>query len=331
MRLSIVGTFAPLAAVLMLACSSSDSSSPPASDLPNEAGAPVAGDGAATLQDIVATAEAAGTFKTLVAAVQAAGLVSTLQSPGPFTVFAPTDTAFAKLPSPLVTELTSAPYKTELALLLKYHVLSGATKAASLLGKTASVTSVEGAALSIDGTSGKVVINGTSTVTTADVAASNGVVHIIDTVLLPTIVDTATGYNDGTNTFTSLAGAVTSAGLGATLSGAGTFTVFAPTDAAFAALKTELGDTAYNAIVNDKTKLTKLLTFHVLPTEVFAADVKAGNVTTVEGSTLGVAVSGGKVSLADSTTTAAHVVLTDLPNRNGVIHVIDKVLVPADL
>ena len=285
----------------------------------------------ASTKDIVDTAVAAGSFKTLVAAVQAAGLESTLRGAGPFTVLAPDDAAFAKLPGFLVTKLTTAPYKTELALVLKYHVVAGKVPAADILGKMLEPASVEGAKLSIDGSNGKVVINGSTNVTTPDVAASNGVIHVIDGVLLPSIVDTAVGYDDGTTKFKSLVAAVTAAGLAPTLSGPGTFTVFAPSDAAFTALKTSLGDTAYNAILADQTKLAKILKYHVLATTVYSPQVTTSTPATVEGSTLGITVAGGAVTLADSTTTAANVVLTDIPNRNGVIHVIDKVLIPAGL
>ena len=277
------------------------------------------------------TAKEAGTFSKLTAAVEAAGLGDTLKQKGPFTIFAPTDAAFAKVPSFLLTELTSAPYKTELALILKYHVLAGSVKAADVLGKKQSVASVEGGKLSVDGSGGKVVINGGATVTTADVLASNGVIHVIDGVLLPTIVDTASGYDDGTTKFSTLVTAVVAADLGPTLSGPGTFTVFAPTDAAFAALKSAIGDAAFAAILADKAKLTKILTYHVLPATVFAKDVAAGDVATVEGAKIKIGVSCGSVTIGDSTSTPAKVLITDLPNSNGVIHVIDKVLLPPGL
>ncbi len=333
-KISFVAT---LALSSLVACSSSSSNGTP-TDAPDsgktgalDGGGSSPDDGGKAAADIVDTAVAAGSFQTLVAAVQAAGLENTLRSPGPFTVLAPTDTAFGKLPAGLVTNLTTAPYKTELGLILKYHVISGEVKAADLLGKKANPASVEGGKLSIDGTSGKVIINGGSTVTTPDVLASNGVIHVIDSVLLPTIVDTASGYDDGTTKFSSLVSSVVAADLATLLSGPGTFTVFAPSDAAFEALKAKLGATAYNAIVSDKAKLTKILKYHVLTQTVFAKDVASGSVPTAEGTSLTVTVAGGKVTLADSTTDTANVVLTDLPNSNGVIHVIDKVLVPADL
>ena len=130
--------------------------------------------------DIVDTAIAAGSFKTLVAAVQAADLVDTLKGPGPFTVFAPTDEAFAKLPPGTVDALLAD--KAKLTAILTYHVVEGNVGSAAVAGMT-EATTVNGATVKIDASSG-VKIND-ATVITADVAASNGVIHVIDTVLLP--------------------------------------------------------------------------------------------------------------------------------------------------
>jgi uncharacterized surface protein with fasciclin (FAS1) repeats len=278
--------------------------------------------------DIVDTAIANGNFTTLVSAVQGAGLEATLRGPGPFTVFAPTDAAFEKVPNFLVTKLVTAPYKGELGLILKYHVLSSSVKASDLLGRSSSASTVAGGKLAIDGTGGKVVINGAVNVTTPDVAAANGVIHVVDGVLLPSIVDTAVGYDDGTTKFSTLVTALTAAELVSTLSGAGSFTVFAPTDKAFADLKAALGDTAWSTILADKAKLQKILKYHVLATTVYAKDVAPGQVDTLEGSKLTVTASGSDLTIADSTPAKAKIGLTDLPTSNGVIHVIDKVLLP---
>ncbi|MBW3585308.1 MAG: fasciclin domain-containing protein [Cyanobacteria bacterium 0813] len=132
------------------------------------------------MADIVDTAVSAGSFTTLVAAVQAAGLVDTLKGPGPFTVFAPTDEAFAKLPQGTVESLLNDIPK--LTKILTYHVVSGKVMAADVVNLTSAKT-VEGSELKIDASNG-VKIND-SNVTTADVAADNGVIHIIDSVLLP--------------------------------------------------------------------------------------------------------------------------------------------------
>lgn len=136
-------------------------------------------------KDIVDTAVAAGSFTTLVAAVQAADLVETLKSAGPFTVFAPTDEAFAKLPAGTVEDLLKPENKAKLAAILTYHVIPGKVMAADLAGKTLNVKTVQGSELAIDATNGVKV--DAATVTTADVAASNGVIHIIDTVLMPAL------------------------------------------------------------------------------------------------------------------------------------------------
>lgn len=135
------------------------------------------------LHDIVDTAVAAGSFQTLVAAVTAAGLVDTLKGAGPFTVFAPSDDAFAKLPAGTVDDLVKPESKEKLTQILLLHVLSGKVTAADVTGKTLSPASVQGEALNVDGTHG-VTVNGAQVVT-PDIACSNGVIHVIDTVLLP--------------------------------------------------------------------------------------------------------------------------------------------------
>ena len=133
--------------------------------------------------DIVDTAVAAGNFKTLVAAVQAAGLVDTLKGKGPFTVFAPTDEAFAKLPAGTVEDLLKPENKEKLVGILTYHVIPGKVMSGDIAGKKADVATVQGSKLSVDATSGVKVDD--ASVTTADIEASNGVIHVIDTVVLP--------------------------------------------------------------------------------------------------------------------------------------------------
>lgn len=133
--------------------------------------------------DIVDTAVAAGSFKTLVAAVTAAGLVDTLKGAGPFTVFAPSDDAFAKLPAGTVESLVKPENKAKLAAILTLHVMAGKVMAADVAGKKLSPASVNGEALHVDGTNG-VTVNGAH-VTTADIVCTNGVIHVIDAVLLP--------------------------------------------------------------------------------------------------------------------------------------------------
>lgn len=134
--------------------------------------------------DIVDTAVAAGQFKTLAAALTAAGLVNTLKGPGPFTVFAPTDAAFAKLPAGTVQGLLKPENKAKLVSILTYHVVAGKVMSASLAGKTTEAKTVEGKTVKIVGKKGGVTVNGAKVVA-ADIAASNGVIHVIDTVLMP--------------------------------------------------------------------------------------------------------------------------------------------------
>ena len=134
-------------------------------------------------RDIVDTAVANGSFKTLVAAVKAAGLVDTLKSKGPFTVFAPTDSAFAKLPKGTIENLLKPENKSKLVAILKHHVLPGSVPSTSVVGKKLSPKTVNGTSLSIDGSMG-VMVSGAKVVV-ADVKASNGIIHAIDKVLLP--------------------------------------------------------------------------------------------------------------------------------------------------
>lgn len=133
--------------------------------------------------DIVDTAVAAGSFNTLVAAVQAGGLVDTLKGDGPFTVFAPTDESFAKLPLGTIDELLMPENKAALQSILTYHVIAGKVMSSDIAGKTMDVATVNGQTIAVNAANG-VMINNAS-VTTADVSASNGVIHVIDTVLLP--------------------------------------------------------------------------------------------------------------------------------------------------
>jgi len=134
-------------------------------------------------KDIVDTAVEAGSFETLVAAVKAADLVDTLKGEGPFTVFAPTDAAFAKLPEGTVEGLLEPENKDRLVAVLTYHVVPGKVMSSDIAGKQIEAETVEGSAVSIDATEG-VTIDG-ATVTTADIEASNGVIHVIDSVILP--------------------------------------------------------------------------------------------------------------------------------------------------
>ena len=135
------------------------------------------------LPDIVDTASAAGSFTTLVAAVQAAGLVDTLKGDGPFTVFAPTDEAFADLPEGTIESLLEAANKEQLVAILTYHVIPGKVMSADIAGKELMVVSVQGSKIEVNATSGMKVDD--ATVVTADIETSNGVIHVIDKVIMP--------------------------------------------------------------------------------------------------------------------------------------------------
>ena len=164
-----------LAALLLaLVCGSGPAAAIPAASQKNPA---------PSNKDIVSTAIAAGQFKTLVAALQAAGLVDTLKGAGPFTVFAPTDAAFAKLPAGTVESLLKPENKAKLTAILTYHVVPGRVLAAQVSGMSSAPT-VNGQPLAIR-TEGGVVMVGGARVVSADILCSNGVIHVIDTVLLP--------------------------------------------------------------------------------------------------------------------------------------------------
>jgi transforming growth factor-beta-induced protein len=279
------------------------------------------------VKDIVDTAVADGRFTTLVAAVGAAGLVDTLKGAGPFTVFAPTDDAFAALPAGTVDELLKPENKQKLTDILLYHVVAGKVMAAEVTALASAATAL-GKDVAIKTDMGNVYINDSKVIIT-DIETSNGVIHVIDAVLLPpaedammeknTIVDIAAA--DGR--FTTLVAAVGAAGLAETLSGEGPFTVFAPTDDAFAALPA--GTVEELLKPENKQKLTDILLYHVVPGKVMAADVVGmTSAPTVLGKDIAITVKDGKVFLNDT----VQVIITDIEASNGVIHVIDAVLLP---
>ena len=272
-RFSLVTLFVLLIASLVLAACA-----PAATPLPTEPPAPTATPVPPTEapmpKDIVDTAVADGRFTTLVAAVQAAGLVDTLKGEGPFTVFAPTDDAFAKLPAGTVEDLLKPENLETLKNILLYHVVPGKVMAADVValdGQSAD-TALADNALNISVKDGKVYLNENVQVVITDIETANGVIHVIDTVLLPEpkladIVDTAVA--DGR--FTTLVAAVQAAGLVDTLKGEGPFTVFAPTDEAFAKLP---AGTVEDLLKPENLETLKnILLYHVVAGKVMAADV----------------------------------------------------------
>lgn len=297
------------AIALVAACGGSDDDDPPG--------------------NVVQVAQADPRFSILVEAVTAANLATTLSGPGPFTVFAPTDDAFAALLVELgVTKAALLANTSLLTTVLKYHVLpANVPKSAVPLGQA--ITPLEGGIFKIDQVNADLVVtdgrNRNAKIVAADVPASNGVIHAIDKVLLPAdknIVQTAVA----TPTFSILVEAVTAAGLGETLSGPGPFTVFAPTDAAFALLLTELGITK-EQLLADRALLVKVLTYHVVPGRVLKAAVPVGApITTVQGGTFSV---NPALGITDQRARVANITATDVLASNGVIHVLDRVLLPA--
>ena len=269
------------------------------------------------LGTIVDIAVGAGRFETLVAALGAAGLVETLQGEGPFTVFAPTDDAFAKLPEGTVEALLGdIPALTEVLL---YHVVSGDVRASDVVRLDSAMT-VQGDAVSIE-VDGDMVMVGGARVLVTDIEASNGTIHVIDAVLTPpqelgTIVDIAVGAGR----FETLVAALGAAGLVETLQGEGPFTVFAPTDDAFA----KLPEGAVEALLGDIPALTEVLLYHVVSGDVRASDVvRLDSAMTVQGDAVSIEVDGDMVMVG-----GARVLVTDIEASNGTIHVIDAVLIP---
>ncbi len=269
--------------------------------------------------DIVDIAVNDGRFTTLVAAVQAADLVTTLKGDGPFTVFAPTDAAFAKLPAGTLDTLLMADNKQTLTDILLYHVVAGKVMAADVVTLTEAET-VLGQNVTIKVEDGKVYINDAEVIIT-DIQAANGVIHVIDTVILPP-EPTIAAVAAGDDRFETLVAALTAADLVATLDGDGPFTVFAPTDAAFAKLPAGTLDTLLKP--ENKQALTDILLYHVVAGRVLAADVvKLSGAETVLGQNVTIKVVDGRVYVND-----AEVIITDIQAANGVIHVIDTVILP---
>ncbi len=270
-------------------------------------------------KDIVDTAVGAGSFKTLVAAVTAADLGATLKSKGPFTVFAPTDEAFAKLPKGTVESLLKPENKDKLIAILTYHVVPGKVLAADVV-KLTGATTVQGQKVDIAVKDGKVSVDAANVLKT-DILCSNGVIHVIDSVLLPAdkdIVDTAVAAGS----FKTLAAALEAAGLVETLKGKGPFTVFAPTDEAFAKLPAGTVESLLKP--ENKEKLVAILTYHVVAGKVMAADVvKLKSAKTVNGKEVAI-----KAEKSGVMVDGAKVVATDIETSNGVIHVIDSVILP---
>jgi len=281
--------------------------------------------------NIVELAQSVDDLSTLVAAVVAGDLAETLSSPGPFTVFAPTNEAFGALPEGTLDSLLKPENKDQLVDILTYHVLPAQVLSTDLKFFQ-SVATVEGKNVHVVRTSKGVYVGPSikelKSVVGADNLASNGVAHIIDGVLLPptsaladskpNIVELAQSVDD----LSTLVAAVVAGDLAETLSSPGPFTVFAPTNEAFGALPAGTLDTLLKP--ENKDQLVDILTYHVLPAQVLSTDLKPKQVVkTVEGKELLVSIYEGDVYA-----NKAKVVGADNLASNGVAHIIDGVLLP---
>jgi transforming growth factor-beta-induced protein len=277
--------------------------------------------------DIVDVAVNNGSFTVLVAALQQAELVEALQGEGPFTVFAPTDEAFTKLLEQLNITAEDLLNHPQLSEVLLYHVVPGKVMSTDLSDDMKAPTLL-GEDIVVDLSNG-VVIN-ESNVVAADIEATNGVIHVIDTVLVPEsfvltpepemdIVDIALGNDD----FSMLVSLLQQADLVGVLQGEGPFTVFAPTNQAFENLLEALDISASELMA--QPDLAKVLLYHVVPGKVMSTDLVDGMMApTANGNELKVDLSNG-VMINNS-----NVVAADLEASNGVVHVIDQILVPED-
>ncbi len=258
--------------------------------------------------------------ETLETAVIAAELAETLSGDGPFTVFAPTDDAFAAFPDSVITELLSDP-TGELAKILLYHV-SGANIESTDLNDSLCIATLAGPYIDVRVDMSGIYMNDAQ-VTVADIITDNGVVHVLDAVLLPprfTVADVVIK----SEVHTTLEAAVIAADLAGALSGDGPFTVFAPTDDAFAALPP---GTVEALLADPSGDLTQILLYHVLGAEVLSTDLSDGQMaTTLNGKDITVTINTDGVFIND-----AQVTVADIQTDNGVVHVIDAVLLPPRL
>ena len=303
-------------------------------------------------------------FSTLVAAVKAGDLVGTLSSEGPFTVFAPTDEAFAALPDGLVAALVKPENKAVLQKILTYHVVPGKLMASDVVAGIKSnngmlsATTAEGGKFSVMAEMGKVKIKdaqgNVATVTATDIAGSNGVIHVIDRVILPAGVNPAdllgkamapakkytvpTGPSiaavaSGNDNFKTLVAALGAANLVETFDSPGEYTVFAPTDDAFGKLPE---GTVESLVTDQKETLKAVLAYHVIPSTITAEQLIAAikknknyyMLQTLGGQKLIATLNDGNVELIDSNGGRSTVIMTDVKASNGIIHAIDTVVMP---
>jgi uncharacterized surface protein with fasciclin (FAS1) repeats len=311
------------------------------------------GEPPAPKENIVELAAGNENVSTLVSALKAAELTTALEGEGPFTVFAPSNAAFEALPEGVLEALLKPENKEVLSNILRYHVAAAKLTAEDVVKTVEAGNGSEalemlnggGLTVTMEGESVKLedIQGNAATVTQTDLMASNGVIHLIDAVLLPEGVDPAAllaapdivAVASGNEQFSTLVAAVQAAGLVETLQGDGPFTVFAPTNAAFEALPEGTVETLLKP--ENKDQLAGILTYHVVAGAVDAATLTeaigsaeggAYTVATVGGGELTASIQDGKVILTDAQGNAATVVATDIAASNGVIHVIDAVAMP---
>lgn len=272
--------------------------------------------------DVVATALADGRFGTLATALTEAKLVEVLQGEGPFTVFAPTDKAFSALPKGTVESLLKPENQDQLQAVLKYHVLAGKVELAGALAAKEAKT-VQGELVKIGFSEGKVRVNDAAIIE-ADVLCSNGVIHVIDSVILPPKpANDIASVAKRAGSFKTLLAAINAAGLDDVLSGNGPLTVFAPTDDAFKALPKGTVEDLLKP--ENQEKLRDILALHAVSGKISAGDaLNAKSAKALNGGSLEFTIEGGMFRVNGVT-----ILKTDIECDNGVIHVIDAVLLPS--
>lgn len=270
-------------------------------------------------KNIVETAVEAGKFKTLATALTAAGLIDAVNGPGPFTVFAPTDDAFAKVPKETLEMLLKPENKEKLKAVLTYHVVPGKVMAKDVVGLKGA-KSLNGQRIDVKVDGSKVSVDGANVVAT-DIACTNGVIHVIDSVILPAS-DNIPAVATKAGKFSTLLAAAKAAGLVDALSGEKALTVFAPTDEAFGKLPKGTVESLLKP--ENKEKLKAILLYHVVEGRVYSEDaLKAKSAATLQGGKVEITVKDGAAYV-----NGAKILATDVDAGNGVIHVIDSVILP---
>mmetsp|Transcript_32065 Transcript_32065/g.45579 ORF Transcript_32065/g.45579 Transcript_32065/m.45579 type:complete len:740 (-) Transcript_32065:422-2641(-) len=281
-------------------------------------------------KDVIEIADEVNNFSTLLAAVDAAGLTSTLKGFQNITLFAPTDAAFEKLGSAVVADLLED--LDTLTSILTYHVVEGVVLSTEL--EVGNVTTIQGENISVEETRElfffhrRLALNGKVHLVTTDILASNGIIHVIEDVLIPpsvtpptpTIAEIAAANSD----LTTLVEALGKADLVDALSGEGPFTVFAPTNAAFS----ELGNALVSSLLEDQDTLIEILTYHVVEGTITSDDLEEGQLTTLQGGSIDVDEQGFWIFKRTVLNDGIRFEVTDITASNGVIHLIDGVLLP---